>query len=331
MVDSRSGERSAGAPRHGLARVNQSTGTPVIAFATDNQTSGATSDDAGAASIIADLCQAQVEAVAWDSQTDWSRYAAVLIRSTWDYHLRVGAFLDWAEGVEAAGATLWNPASVVRWNANKRYLLDLERAGVPIVPTAWIHRSAEPDLREVLHRMGWSRGVVKPSVGATAFRTWMVDTATSPSGSAVLSAMLADSEVMVQPFLTEVEREGEWSFMYFSDGEGGLRFSHAVLKVPAAGDFRVQSQFGGTVRVLSPPDELLRQAEEVAAAVARTAPCELLYARIDGVVSAGDHAPPGTLLLMEAELIEPVLFLGWVDGAAHRFAQAVAGRIDAAV
>lgn len=271
---------------------------------------------------------ASIEAVAWDSpHAEWSRYGAVLIRSTWDYHRRLDAFLDWAKGVEAAGAALWNPSAVVRWNADKNYLRAVERAGVPIVPTEWIRRGADVDLGSVLHRTGWKQVVVKPSVGATAFRTWLTDLEEADTHSGLLSAVLARGDALVQPFLRQVRGMGEWSFIYFAGGDGALVFSHAVLKRPASGDFRVQSQHGGTARAMQPPDALLSQATEAAATVARIAPGPLLYARIDGVVSEGDHAPPGTFLLMEAELIEPMLFMACADHAAERFAAAVARRV----
>lgn len=307
----------------------RSNASHLIALATDGRTTDLAPDDAVALTALANRNLAPVEAVAWDApHVEWSRYHAVLIRSTWDYHLRLDAFLDWAQNVEAAGVALWNPAAVIRWNADKRYLREIERAGVPVVPTRWIHRGTQGEGGSVLRDTGWRRVVVKPSVSATAFRTSVTDARSVDADPELLAGVLAQGDAMLQPFLPEVCETGEWSFMYFATRDGDLGFSHAVLKRPAAGDFRVQDQFGGVAVAARPPDALVHQATEAAAAVARAAPGPLLYARIDGVESGGDHAPPGTFLLMEAELIEPVLFLGAEPDAANRFAAAIARRVD---
>jgi len=301
----------------------------VIALATHDGKTEPTADDRLLVAALSRRAGIRAEAVSWDSPAaDWGRYDAVLIRSTWDYHLRPAAFLAWADRVEASGTTLWNPASVVRWNADKRYLRRLDRAGVPVVPTEWISRGTqEADLGGLLRARGWQRAVVKPSVAASAYRAWVAEVDASEISQAPLAALLAEADALVQPFLPEVQQEGEWSFVFFADDEGRPSFSHAVVKRPAQGDFRVQTELGGTVAAAGVTAAVLQQVEEVASVLARLAPGPLLYARIDGVVSGGFHAPPGAFLLMEAELIEPVLFLGHAEHAADRFADALACRI----
>jgi hypothetical protein len=123
-----------------------------------------------------------------------------------------------------------------------------------------------------------------------------------------LRRLLADGDVLVQRFLPEVQGEGEWSFVFFA-GE----FSHAVLKRPALGDFRVQEELGGSVVAAGPAPSLVRDAERFASHV----PGPWAYARIDGVVA------DGKLTLMEIELIEPQLFLSRHPMAAVRMADAV--------
>jgi len=118
--------------------------------------------------------------------------------------------------------------------------------------------------------------------------------------------------VMVQPFIAEVCDPGEWSIIFF-----GGRFSHAIRKRPAAGDYRVQWEFGGTAAPMAPPPRLVADAEAVMAAV----PGRPLYARVDGV-ERDDR-----LMLMELELIEPHLFLGWDADATGRLAGALAAFI----
>jgi hypothetical protein len=299
-----------------------------IALATHAAEPSASGDDGRMIPSLARRLSARVTAVPWDAPDgDWSRFDAVVIRSTWNYHRSPQAFLAWAERVAAAGAALWNPASVVRWNADKRYLLELGAAGVPVVPTEIIPREgaeAGARLADLLNRRGWHGAVVKPTVSATSFRTFLTRSGRTAVDAALLDAVLADSDAMVQPYLREVRREGEWSFIFIVAPGGELEFSHSVLKRPTGRDFRVQPQFGGTAEPATPSAAVLHQARDVAAALSRLAPAPLLYARCDGVVSDGTHAPVGTLLLMEAELIEPMLFLGGAPGAADRFAEGLA-------
>lgn len=264
-----------------------------------------------------------VEAVPWSREgVDWSRFDAVLIRSTWDYHQNLDAFRSWTRKVEVSGAKLWNPAAVVEWNSEKTYLRELEKAGIRIVPTAWVAKGAPIPLAAILAETGWPAVVVKPTISASAFRTWRQQDDESARHQDDFADLLEHSGAMIQPLLPEVIEDGEWSFLFFRQ-EGKLAFSHAVLKKPAAGDFRVQSELGGQSVPQVPPPELLTQVENLVAKASAIAPGELLYARIDGVVSQGGQGAPGTFLLMELELIEPFVFLVASDGAAERFAAAV--------
>ena len=120
-------------------------------------------------------------------------------------------------------------------------------------------------------------------------------------------------DCLVQPFVPEVQDPGEWSLI-FLDGV----FSHAVVKRPAAGDFRVQEEFGGTRHPADAPPELVAQAERVLALAGE----RTLYARVDGVVRGG------LFQLLELELVEPSLFLDVVPAAAERFADAVVRWLD---
>jgi glutathione synthase/RimK-type ligase-like ATP-grasp enzyme len=227
-----------------------------------------------------------VDAVIWDdAAVDWNAYDAIVVRSTWDYHTRVEEFGAWINRMD--GLPLWNPPEVLRWNAHKSYLLDLEKRGVPIVPTRFVRRG------DPMPDVPWDDVVVKPAVSATAHRT-------------VRGLAAMDCDLLIQPFVREIVDEGELSFIFL-----GRRFSHAVRKRPRAGDFRVQSEFGGTAERFDPPGELVAQAEAIAA----TLGAKWLYARIDAIVR------DGRLVLMELEATEPSLFLD--EEAAERFADAL--------
>ncbi|MDX6279795.1 MAG: hypothetical protein QOH03_866 [Kribbellaceae bacterium] len=261
------------------------------------------------------LKTAGLDAVAevWsDPSVDWSSYDAVLLRSVWDYHKRYLEFSEWLSQLDKAGVTLLNETGLVRWNADKRYLLELRERGVAIVPS---QIAAGACLREVVAGMDGQEIVIKPTVSATAHHTIR-----GTAGSAELSQAiedLPDDVYLVQPFQPEIQTEGEWSLIFF-----GGEFSHAVLKRPAAGDYRVQNDFGGTAELLDPPAAVLDgSAAALAAANSRQAP---VYARVDGILSNGRY------LLMELELIEPYLFFPLAADATTRFATTIADRLEPA-
>lgn len=235
----------------------------------------------------------EARAAVWsDARVDWGEARLVWVRSCWDYHLRVEAFLAWARGVEAAGAKLRNSAALIAWNADKRYLLELERAGHAIIPTHHIERGAAADLAQIAASRGWGEVVIKPTVSASAYATRRG--AQSAAMQAALEAILRQSGALVQPFMGEIVEQGEWSLLCF-----GGEFSHAVVKRPAAGDFRVQQEWGGVTERAEPSAAMIEAAERLV----RAAPHRASYARVDGV-RVGDQ-----FLLMELELIEPFLFL----------------------
>ena len=244
-----------------------------------------------------------------DRNLAWRAADAVVIRSCWDYHLRLEEFLGWITSLEKAGVRVWNPPAMLRWNADKIYLRELEERGVPIVPTLW----PEPgfDLKPEPQRRKWKQAVVKPRVSATAYRTMLTSAENTDAAQTLVNDLMRGPGAMVQEFLEEVQLQGEWSLIFFSG-----QFRHAVIKTPKAGDFRVQHDFGGAERLVEAPGSVIQAATRVIAAVENTP----LYARVDGVESGGQF------LLMELELIEPALFLKLSDGAAERFAEAIAAR-----
>lgn len=248
---------------------------------------------------------AGTEAVVWsDRAVEWRTFDAVVVRSTWDYHRRIDEFVTWIDRLADEGVPVRNPAAVLRWNVHKSYLAGLAQGGIAVVPTVTLRRPVGPEIQRVMEEQSWVRAVVKPAVSATAHRTYVID-----RDDGDLPLPLAD-EVLLQPFVDEIVTEGEWSLV-FIDGE----YSHAVLKKPRAGDFRVQSDFGGSAIAMQPPHSLI----EDAAAALRFVDRPLLYARVDGV-ARGDR-----LLLMELELTEPALFFATNSGAAARMAAAILG------
>ena len=280
---------------------------PRVALATSSKYPALTADDR---LLLAPLAERDIraEAAVWDDPArDWLAHDAVILRSCWDYHLKSRKFLDWISHLEQARVPLWNSAAHVRWNADKSYLRELEPQGIAIVPTAWPGAGKPVRLREILDELGWEKAVVKPRISATAHRTHVVSAKDADSLQEQFDGVRRSPGVMVQKFMGAVMCEGEWSLMFF-----GGKFSHAVLKTPRAGDFRVQSDFGGSEQAADPPGHVFDAAAQVVRKVEPT-----LYARVDGVVDDGQFR------LMELELIEPALFLQSHSAAARRFADAI--------
>jgi hypothetical protein len=252
----------------------------------------------------------ETSAVVWnDAQAPWDLFDAVIIRSCWDYHYHPADFAAWTTRLEQKRTPLWNPAALVRWNMDKTYLRDLQRAGIPIVPTVWLAQGAPADLAAILQERDWAQAVVKPSIAATAFGAWRTNRDHAETDQNRLDLLLEQSGVLVQPFVESVCTHGEWSLIFL-----GGNFSHAVLKQAQSGDFRVQDDFGGSVLVTPPAPALIAQAKRVVDTLVEA----WLYARVDGVVV------DDTFLLMELELIEPSLFLDSAAHAVERFAQVIA-------
>lgn len=249
---------------------------------------------------------AEARSVVWDGEgVDWSGFDLCLLRSTWDYHEKHERFLEWTRQVEGVAA-LRNPAGLIAWNSDKRYLRELGEAGVPTVPTLWVEQGAGIDLPAALAERGWEEAVVKPVVDLGARNLHRVRVGEAQTA---LSIVLSRQPAMVQPFLPSLESEGELSLIYI---QGDL--SHAVRKRPAARDFRVQSIWGGTTAAAEAEPRHVEVAERTLAQLDEAA----LYARVDLVTG-----PDGEPCLIELELIEPNLYLGTDPSAAPRLADAV--------
>ncbi len=285
-------------------------GMKRVALATSEKFAPLTEDDLLLVESLQRLGISAEPAVWSDPNFPWTSCDAVIIRSCWDYHLRLREFLGWIARLEEAGVQTWNAPGMLRWNANKNYLRDLEAKGTSIVPTFW--PEGPVNLRDQLRELGWNRAVVKPRVSATAHRTRLVSIDDAESAQPLFDELLHGPGVMVQRFMEAVRTRGEWSLVFFN-GE----YSHAVIKTPKPGDFRVQHDFGGAERSAQPPASVSEAACRVVAAL-NDVP---LYARVDGVEN------DGSFLLMELELIEPALFLSLDADASKRFSAAIAERL----
>lgn len=252
-----------------------------------------------------------------DPDVQWSRYDLVVLRSPWDYADRRAEFLRWAARVPR----LANPLPVVRWNTDKRYLIDLDTAGVPVVPTGWVGSG------EAWHPPQYGQWVIKPAIGAGSRDTGRYRLAEADDRRLAVAHVRrlqqAGRLVMVQPYLSAVDTEGETALIYFSDGDGGLRYSHAIRKGPmlTGPDRGVDGLAPEQITDRTPTAAEQALAQRALAAVPGGV-AQLLYARVDLI-----PGPDGEPVVVELELTEPSLFLAWAAGAAQRFAAAIAHRV----
>ena len=260
----------------------------------------------------------------------------ILIRTPENYFFHRTEFLDWMRAREAAGTRIANPFDLIAWNSDKRYLRELGDAGIPIVPTRFIEAAADLPLETPFPE---SQAVVfKPSVSASAhgtfvtgFREWRetvlldlpgktkMDRRPSLTGEEMVGEILVSgSALLIQPFLPSITTDGEVSLLFWNSVKTGPEFSHAVLKRPAEGDYRVQVSFGGSALLAQPTEELLALGRRVLAAV----PHDWLYARVDLVDWRTEEPKLG-----ELELFEPDLYFLGYSRAAARFAELVVERL----
>lgn len=260
----------------------------------------------------------EVETVPWrDPSIDWDRYDAAYICAPWDYPQHAEEFLRVLTKIDGSSACLVNSIELVRWNLVKTYLRDLESRGVAIVPSLWIAEIDSAQVRGWFERFGSRALVVKPDLGANAKDTFVLESPVDDERLAHVRQTFRDRSLIAQPFVDSIRTEGEYSLFFFS---GAL--SHAILKRPQAGDFRVQEEHGAEIVRVDPSAELVETARRV---LVRVDP-QPVYARVDLVRGSDDR-----LWLMELELIEPSLYLRMDPSAAARFAAAIDRHVRAAM
>lgn len=260
----------------------------------------------------------RVTTIPWDApDTDWTAFDAVVIRSTWDYHLRWEAFSAWLDRLEAQHVTVLNPIPMLRWNMDKVYLGTLGQHDIPTLPTLFVERGQHAQLVDILREQGWQRGVVKPTISAGGDNTWRFDRDNAAALQSQLDDQLTRQTVMIQKYADRIT-EGEWSFHFFN----GI-YSHTVNKVPAVGEMFVHLHRGGHMAEVTPTPAQIAQASNIVRTVQVMTGDIPLYARVDVVVNENN-----VLQLMELELVEPYLYLPYADAlAVERLADAIAQRV----
>lgn len=247
-----------------------------------------------------------VEPRPWNDAGDLSPFDLVMPLVAWGYHLDITRWHALLDRLEQERVTTLNPVPLLCWNSDKRYLAELGDKGLAVIPTRLVEALDETALANSRAEYG-EELVIKPPVSASADGTHRLGPNDPvPEGS-------RGREMMIQPFLPSVADEGEYSCLLF-----GGAFSHAVVKRPKAGDYRVQPHLGGTEVPCAPPPGAI----ELAKAALAAAPAEATYARVDMV---RDRA--GALAIIELELIEPSLWLEHAPDGGESFVRTVRERL----
>jgi glutathione synthase/RimK-type ligase-like ATP-grasp enzyme len=245
----------------------------------------------------------------WTDSGDLAEYDLVLPLLVWGYQRDCPRWFALLNQLEQQQIKVANPVSVLRWNSDKSYLLELEKAGVAVVPTMMSAALTSDDIGEAAHEFGTDELVIKPPISGGADGTFRL------KAGEPLPESIAGKPMLIQPFQPAIAQEGEYSLFYF-----GGTFSHAILKRPATGDFRVQEFLGGSESGTDCPagaQDLAVQARHAAEQILGIG--TLLYARVDML-----RDTDGKFRLMELELIEPSLFFEHAADGGALFACAVA-------
>jgi glutathione synthase/RimK-type ligase-like ATP-grasp enzyme len=254
---------------------------------------------------------AHVDPIAWTEVGDVSAYDLILPLVAWGYHTDYPRWLALLDQAEAERWPMINPPELLRWNGDKAYLAELADLGVSTVPTLPVEACCDADLEEARREFGSEWLVIKPPVSASAMGTHRIGPNDDLPSDSLRRPMI------IQPMIQEIARTGEFSLMLF-DGE----YSHAVVKRPRSGDFRVQEYHGGeTTACKSPPSGAIELAQQALAA----APAKATYARVDIVPD-----DEGTLRIMELELIEPSLFLDHAPDGGAAFTRSILSSVRTA-
>lgn len=243
-----------------------------------------------------------------DKLISWLNFDGVLFRNTWDYYKYPNEFLTFLSLLDNLNLKSINPTSIIRKNVHKFYLKEIEESGVDIVPSIFIEKNKLPNAMNLL-KEDWNSFIIKPAISAGSWWTRRFDHLEIKNILLTYETFNQKNDLIIQKFIPEIQTIGEYSLVFIKQ-----KFSHAILKRPKEGDFRIQVQFGGRYEKINPEKSMLDLAQSI---VDRFA-IGTLYSRVDGVFS-GDH-----FLLMELEMIEPDLYFDHYLEGKHLFVESIA-------
>lgn len=294
-----------------------------VAYATSDPRFEGWEDDRLSAGVLASR-GIEVDFVAWDGAVDWEGFDLVVVRSTWDYSDRLDEFLDWTERV--GSERLRNIPDMIRWNTDKRYLAELDAAGLPVPPTALVAPGGPvPELG--------GRVVIKPVRGAGARDTGVFDDHSREEAGRLLAKLGDQDELaMIQPYIPWIDERGETAAVFFAG-----RFAYALTKKPFLPESGVAPLKPGTsvaagmfdddlMTLTEASEEEVELGSKAVAWLARRFGQVPLFARVDMVSS-----PAGESVLMEVEVTEPSLYLAAAAELEVPGAELFAAAVEAAL
>lgn len=252
----------------------------------------------------------EVERVAWDNQNqDWTKFTALIFRTTWNYIDKIDQFKDWMEKVSKQCISI-NPFELISWNFDKHYLLDLMEKGINIPKSYFIEQGDIKSLKEHFLETNFDDAVIKPAISGSAKYTYRINHSNISSYEEIFREVISSRSMIIQPFINSIVNRGEISLILI-DG----KYSHAVIKNSKDGDFRVQDDWGGTVQSNYIPTNEEIQFSEKVLSVCNPKP---IYARIDIANDNNDN-----ITLIEAEFIEPELWFRFNSSASDNLADSI--------
>jgi glutathione synthase/RimK-type ligase-like ATP-grasp enzyme len=246
-----------------------------------------------------------------DPYVQWPDFDCVVIRSTWTYYMDPGRFLDWVAAVSGK-IRIINRPSLIRWNIHKRYLCELAASGMPVVPTRLKLQADTEPVSRMLATLAWPDAVVKPAIDVGGMGAHRVSLAEKAVADAVVRELVGREDVIVQPYVESITELGETLLVFVNN-----KFSHAVRRLPAPGEFLTHEIHGGSVKLVSPTCQQLRVARDVLQAL----PVRPVIARIDLVDM--DGAP----VVQEAELIDPCVYPELMPSVVETVSLAIAAEL----
>jgi hypothetical protein len=253
--------------------------------------------------------------ISWrDKSVNWNSFDAVIVRSTWDYQSDPNKFINVLTKINDSSAHLENDFEMMKWNMNKYYLHDLTNKNILTVETIW---EMEFNLEKIINYfslLNTNEIVIKPNISASAENTFRIKSDEITKKSKKLETIFSNRAFMIQPFMSNIISEGEFSLFYFNG-----QYSHSILKTPKSKDFRVQEEHGGKIVPINPELSLKSDTENILSKLSTTP----LYARVDFVRTSSDD-----FALMELELIEPSLYFNLDEKSPERFVNAFIERMN---
>lgn len=253
------------------------------------------------------------DAVIWDDPTfNANDYDVLIFRNTWDYFKKQETFFSWLNELKLRHVYTINSVEIIQWNLHKFYLKELQSAGFPVIPSIFISRENHTSFSALIPD-DWEKAVIKPAVSAGSYLTELFSYYDCDAIDTKYQDLRKNNDLIIQKFIPEITTRGEISVVFFDK-----KYSHAVIKTPKAGDFRIQSQFGGTYVPYIPDAALIDSCSKIVQYI----PQDLPYARVDGLMI------DNIFHLMELELIEPDLYFDFVPDGHESFSKVIVKYLD---